>query len=223
MSASAVDRARLHDDLSDLRAEIVRLAAATTRAIATATDAIASGDLTLATEVIESDDHVDALAHLVADHCFASLEGPTDGIQTVRFLVTSMRVAAELERSADLMVNVAKATWRLYPDPLDDTIRSILERLGRQAGIQTRVAVNAFADLDTAAGGALREMDQTIDDLDKALLAHVLRRGVHDDAGMARAVQLSLVARYYERVGDHAVTIGERAEFVVRGRRPVPA
>ncbi len=221
MIASAADCTRLQADHADLRHEIIHLAAATTTAITTATDALAQSDLGLASEVINNDDQVDALAHVVADHCFELLGREPGELQVVRFLVTAMRVAAELERSADLMVNVAKATWRLYPNRLDDTARALLDRISRQACLQTRVAVNAFVDLDTAAGAALDEMDQVIDDLDKALLSHVLRTRARDEAGMALAVQLALVTRYYERVGDHAVTIGERARFVVRGRQAV--
>ena len=85
-----------------------------------------------------------------------------------------MKVAHELERSADLMVNVAKSTWRLFPRRLDATARHLVDRLGRQASVQLRVAINAFADRDPSWAAALADMDETIDELEKSLFRHIL-------------------------------------------------
>ena len=77
----------------------------------------------------------------------------------LRFLVTVMRVGHELERSADLMVNVAKTTRRLYPHQLDPKLRGIIDQMGTQAANQTRVAIDAFADSDPHWAAALADMD----------------------------------------------------------------
>ena len=83
----------------------------------------------------------------------------------------------ELERSADLMVNIAKTTWRLHPLSLDPVSHSIVEQLGDQVIVQTRIAVNAFVDLDPSGAAALVDMDDTVDELHKALLRHLLAGG----------------------------------------------
>src|SRR5258707_1077027 len=91
------------------------LAALTTEQIAGGTQALLDGDLSAADTVIENDDAVDDLTHSIEDRVFLLLARQQPIASDLRFLVTVMRVGHELERSADLMVNVAKTTRRLYP------------------------------------------------------------------------------------------------------------
>jgi phosphate transport system protein len=80
------------------------------------------------------------------------------------------------------------------------------------------VAVNAFVDRDPSWAAALADMDETIDELEKSVFRHVLgEQRQHDEAALLRAVQLALVARHYERVGDHAVSIAQHVHFVATG------
>jgi phosphate transport system protein len=204
--------------LEELPLEVVRLASLTTAAVAAGTDALVEGDLGGAQRVIDDDDSVDALRHSIEDGCLDLLaSGRLEAID-IRFVAATLRVAHELERSADLMVNVAKTAWRLHPHPLDAPSRRIVDRMGRQAAVQLRVAVNAFADRDRSWASALADMDETMDDLEGSLFRQVV--GVTgDEAGLVRAVQLGLVARHYERIGDHAVTIAEQVPLVVAGAR----
>ncbi len=83
--------------------------------------------------------------------------------------------------------------------------------------MQLRVAINAFADRDPSWAAALSDMDETIDELEKSLFRHVLTVDDRDERDLNQAVQLALVARHYERIGDHAVTIAEQVHFVVTG------
>ncbi len=131
-----------------------------------------------------------------------------------------MRISHELERTADLVVNVAKATRRLYPHTLDPRVRGIIDQMGQQAVSQTRVAIDAFADRDPTWAGALTDMDDAMDDLTKSLFRHILADTTGDEASVLRAVQVALVGRHYERMADHAVTIAERVEFMVTGNHP---
>jgi phosphate transport system protein len=212
--------------LRDLTLGIVRLASLTTNAIAAGTDALLAADLSGAQQVIDDDDAVDAVRHSIEDECLSLLgEGGLDA--DVRFVAATLRVAHELERSADLMVNVAKTTSRLGSHALDPPSRRLVERMGRQASVQLRVAINAFADRDCSWASALADMDEAMDELERSLFRHILDAGSPDEAVVVRAVQLALVARHYERIGDHAVTIAEQVHLVVtgtrtaRGRRPL--
>jgi phosphate transport system protein len=210
---------RLDARLEELPFEVVRLASLATNAVAAGTDALVEGDLGIAEQVIADDDAVDMLRHTIEDTCLELLgDGRLEGLE-LRFVTSTLRVAHELERSADLMVNVAKTAWRLRPYPLDDPSRHIVERMGRQAAIQLRVAVNAFADRDCSWASALADMDETMDELEGSLFRHILGAGTRDESVVVRAVQLGLVARHYERIGDHAVTIAEHVPLVVTGER----
>ena len=213
-------RKTFHEHLDELRVDVIRLAALTTEQIAGGTQALLDGDLSAADTVIENDDAVDDLTHSIEDRVFLLLARQQPIATDLRFLVTVMRVGHELERSADLMVNVAKTTRRLYPHQLDPKLRGIIDQMGTQAANQTRVAIDAFADSDPHWAAALADMDDRMDELTKSLFRHILSGGDADEASVLLAVQMALVGRHYERIADHAVTIAERVGFMVTGEHP---
>ena len=92
--------------------------------------------------------------------------------------------------------------------------------MGVQSSNQTRLAIDAFADSDPSWAAALSDMDDTMDELTKSLFRHILAWGASDEATVLQAVQVALVARHYERIADHAVTIAERVQFMVTGQHP---
>ncbi len=216
-------RKSFQDALDELRIDVIRLAALTTEAIGAGTQAFLDADLAAAEQVIENDDDIDDLTHAIEDSCYQLLARQQPMATDLRTVIAVLRIVHELERSADLMVNVAKTTRRLYPHSLDPKLRGIIQRMGEQAGTQTRVALDAFADSDPSAAFALADMDDTMDDLTKSLFRHVLAgadAGGDDEGNVLRAVQLALVGRHYERIADHAVTIGQRVGFMVTGEHP---
>jgi phosphate transport system protein len=215
-------RKSFQDALDELRIDVIRLAALTTEAIGAGTQAFLDADLTAAEQVIENDDDIDDLTHSIEDSCYQLLARQQPMATDLRTVVSVLRIVHELERSADLMVNVAKTTRRIYPHSLDPKLRGIIQRMGEQAGTQTRVALDAFADSDPSAALALADMDDTMDDLTKSLFRHILAGSGPgaDEGNVLLAVQLALVGRHYERIADHAVTIGQRVGFMVTGEHP---
>jgi phosphate transport system protein len=216
-------RKSFHDDLDDLRTDVIRLAALVTESIGAGTQALLDADLAAAERLIVRDDVIDDLNHAIEDRCYLLLATQQPVASDLRVIVTTLRVIHELERSGDLMVNVAKSTRRLYPHSLDPKIRGILDQMGEQAANQTRLALDAFADADGSAAAALSDMDDVMDDLTKSLFRAIL--GSHttselDEATLQQAVQVALIGRHYERIADHAVTIAQRVRFMVTGIHP---
>ena len=164
--------------------------------------------------MIDNDDDVDDLTHSIEDRCYLPRPSTADGDRPP-YRRGRIAIVHELERSADLMVNVAKTTRRLYPHSVDPKLREIIQRMGEQAGTETRVAIDAFADADPSAAGALADMDDTMDDLTKSLFRYILAGDGSDESTVLQAVQLALVGRHYERIADHAVTIAQRVCFMV--------
>ena len=152
--------------------------------------------------------------------CYLLLARQQPMASDLRTVVAVLRIVHELERSADLMVNVAKTTRRLYPHSVDPKLRGIIQRMGEQAGTQTRVAIDAFADADPSAAAALADMDDTMDDLTKSLFRYILGSASGEEETVLQAVQLALVGRHYERIADHSVTIAQRVGFMVTGEHP---
>jgi phosphate transport system protein len=213
-------RRPLEDELAEVRGDVIRLAALTTEAIAAGTQAFLDGDLAQAEKVVEGDDRIDDLYHQIENRLLLILATQSPVAADLRLVVTMMRINHELERDADLMVNVAKTTRRIYPHELDPKIRGIIDRMGIQASNQTRLAIDAFADSDPSWAAALGDMDDTMDELTKSLFRHILAWGASDEATVLQAVQVALVGRHYERIADHAVTIAERVQYMVTGTHP---
>jgi phosphate transport system protein len=214
-------REHFHQDLEEMRAAVIRLGALTNELVAAATQSLLDGDLTLAEDAIENDDAIDELTHTIEDECFALLARQQPMARDLRTILATLRIAHELERSADLSVNIAKATRRLWPTQLDPKVRGIVDQMGRQAANQTRLALDAYADADPTWARALADMDDAMDELTKSLFRYVLSLAPADEATVQQAVQIALVGRHFERIADHAVTIAERVVFMATGEYPV--
>jgi len=213
-------RQHYHGQLDDLRVDVVRLGLMTTDAIAAGTEAFLEADLAAADQVIHADRAIDELTHSLEERCYTTLARQQPMASDLRIVVAVLRTIHEIERTGDLMVNVAKTTRRLYPVELPDPIRRIIEQMGRQASLQLRVAIEAFAESDSARAQALEDMDDVIDDLQRELFRTIFALGRADEAGLQQMVQVALVGRFYERMADHAVNIGERVTYMVTGEIP---
>ena len=212
------------DALDDLRTDVIRLAALVTEAIGAGTHALLDADLALVDQVIADDRQINDLNHHIelGAYQLLAMQQPTAG--DLRAVLAVLRILHEIQLSADLMVTVSKAARRLYPQELPPRVRGILERMGQQAQVQMRAAVDAFADGDLALAAALPDMDDVMDDLQKDLFRAILTVDADppDEGMLQRAVQMALVGRYYERVADHAVQIGRWVAFMVTGDLPRP-
>ncbi len=217
MEAMVETRRRYHEELHQLKVDTVRLAAMAAEQIAAGTEALLSSDLAGAERVINEDKHIDDLFHTIEENAYFVLARQSPMASELRTVIAILRVIHEIERCGDLMVNVAKATRRLYPYELDPKVRGIVHRLRQQATAQLRLAVECFADRDPARAKALGDMDDVMDDLQKELFRAIFSTPANDEASVQRAVQVALVGRYFERIADHAVNVAERVWYMVTG------
>lgn len=213
-------RKTFHEQLDELCSDVIRLGAMANESISAGTQALLDADLLSADKVVSDDAALDHLTHHIEDRSCSLLALQQPMATDLRTIVTILRVIHELERTGDLMVNVAKAARRIYPRELDPKVRGIIERMRQQAAAQLRLAIDAFADADPAKGSALGDMDDVMDDLQKELFRVIFAGGARNDAEVHQAVQIALVGRYFERIADHAVNVGERVGFMVTGEFP---
>jgi phosphate transport system protein len=212
-------RPTFHQQLDDVQRDLIRLAARVTESIMRGTEALLSLDLAAAQALIDGDDEIDALTLEIEERCFTILARQQPMASDMRAVVTAIRLTSEIERSGDLMVNVAKATRRLYGAEVPVPLRSLLQAMADQAVRLYRLAMDAYAEGDANLAGALDDMDDRLDQLHKDYIQTILE--IHADVRDVQvAVQLALVGRYYERIGDHAVNIGERVQYMVTGWLP---
>jgi len=213
-------RRSYHEQLEEIRGDVVKLAAKTCEQIGAATQAMLDADLPLVDRIYVEHDEIAARVADVEQRVYQLFALQQPMASDLRELLAVLRILHEIELTAGLMRNVARATRRLYPRQLPPRVRGILERMGAQASVQMHLAVDAFADTDAAIATALPDMDDVMDDLQKELFRTIFAVGAPDESALQMAVQLAFVGRDYERAADHAVMIGRWVAFMVTGELP---
>jgi phosphate transport system protein len=213
-------RKGFHHELDEAKSELVRLAASVTEAIPRATAVLLDGDLEGADYIIRSDDEIDDRSLELEERCYQILALQAPVATDLRQIVALLRMVADIERSADLLCNICKAARRIYGHQLDPKLRGIIGRMGEQAQALYNAAIESFVENDAAKAAAIDDMDSFLDGLQKQFVQAIFESHAAGRIDLQVAVQLAVVARFYERIGDHAVNIGERVNFVITGWVP---
>jgi phosphate transport system protein len=215
-------RSSYHEEIDEVRSQIVRLAGSVIEAIPRATSILLDGDLEGAEYMISSDDEIDARSLDIEEECYRVMALQAPVAVDLRKLVSAVKIVAEIERSADLAVNICKAARRLYGHGLDPRLRGLITRMSEQAQGLYVAAVDAYVEADAAKAAAIDDMDSLLDDLQREFIQVIFESHAAGRIDLQVAVQLAVVARFYERIGDHAVNIGDRTQYIVSGWVPNP-
>ena len=210
-------RESFHEELESLEAAIQSEGDLVLRALRSALNALARGDDELADEVIGFDDEIDNRYLAIENGVQSLLARQTPVASDLRLVLAILRVNLHLERMADYCVTVAKLTKLMGGlDVSDDRILSSLEDMGQRAEQMIRVALDAFADRDLEKAPSLNDLDDLIDRANRNAVDDVLSLG---DSAEEReyGLRMLVISRCVERIGDHAVDIGEQVAFVVTG------
>ncbi len=199
-------RVGYHRELDAINQKVVRLFALVSEAVAAANEALL-GDDTDALAVVRRGERTidDLMVELEKDiERLLLLQAPVAG--ELRYALALIRIVPELERSGDLAEHIAKRAGSGLAGQLTPSARGMLERMGLVAADIWRAAADGFADRDPAVGTALEAADDELDDLHTELTRELLSGAL----APALAADATLVARFYERLGDHAVHIAVR-------------
>ena len=213
-------RLEFHEELEQIHTGIARMSAGVTELVPRATEILLSGDLEGAENLITGDLEYDASAIKLEEDCFRviALESPV--ADDLRSLVSAIKIIADIERSADLCVNICKASRRIYGHELDPSLRGVIQKMGSQARVIFKEATEAYLHLDGPRAAALHDMDSYLDDLQRQLIQVIFESHAAGTIDLQVAVQLAVVARFFERIGDHAVNVGDRTRYIVSGWIP---
>jgi phosphate transport system protein len=213
-------RKGFHQDLDTAREDLVHLAASVTELIPRATAVLLDGDLEGADYLIRGDDEIDARSLDLEELCYRIIALQAPVATDLRQVVALLRMVADIERSGDLATNICKAARRIYGHVLDPKLRGIISSMGGQAEKLYNEAIDAFVTNDAAKAAAIDDMDSYLDSLQKQFVQAIFESHAAGRIDLQVAVQLAMVARFYERIGDHAVNIGERVRFIITGWMP---
>jgi phosphate transport system protein len=205
------------EELAQLEASLQEEGELVLRALRSSLNALARGDEELADEVIAFDDEVDRRYVAIEEGVQSLLARQTPVAADLRLVLAVLRVNLHLERMADYCVTVAKLTKLMGDlDVFDANIQRSIEDMGQRAEQMIRVALDSFATRDADKAQTLVELDELIDRANPNATEDVLSLG---DSPQEReyGLRMLVVSRCVERIGDHAVDIGEQVVYLVTG------
>jgi phosphate transport system protein len=207
-------RISFHEELTDLEAALQSEGNLVVRSVQAATRALVEEDLELADEVIAFDDEVDDGYFAIEEGIQSLLARQTPVATDLRLVLAMLHVNLHLERMADYCVTVAKLTKLAAVGSPDARIVASIAEMGVRAEEMTRVALRSFEHRDVQRAEALVDLDELIDRANRRLAEHVL--DLKDDQ-REWGLRMLVVSRCLERIGDHAVDIGEQTAYLVTG------
>jgi len=204
------------EELSDLNNDILKMGVFAEEAIYKSVEALKNRNKDLAQEVINNDKAVDELELAVDERCLDLIARHQPMAKDLRFIATGMKINAELERIADIAVDIAQRTLEIADKPLLKPLVDI-PKLAAVAQSMVKMAIDAFVKGDIALAKKVlssdSEADQLRNEIQKELVEDYM---VKNGATAPRAVQLLLIARFLERICDHTTNIAEDVIYMVQ-------
>ena len=207
-------RVSFQEELDQLEASLQEEGSLVRRVCRGALNALGQRDVELADDVIAFDDDVDRLYLHVEEGIESLLARQTPVAVDLRLVLAMLHTNLHLERMADYSVTIAKLTKLVADVEADPALMQTLQEMGDRAEEMIRVALDAFANRDLAAAESLVDLDELIDRSNRRFVERVVE--IVSEPGVREWVlRMVLVSRTLERIGDHAVDIGEQVAYLL--------
>ena len=212
-------REAYHVELEQLADHLAGMSVQVADAMERATRALLEVDLSLAEQVISDDQKIDDARAFCEEQAYALLALQAPVATDLRTVLAVIHAAESLERMGDLALHVAKAARRRHPEPvLPDSVKPYFTEMGQVAVKLARQVEQVIHSKDVEAAKTIEAEDDQVDDIHRHLFTVLMdREWPH---GVAAAVDVTLLGRFYERYADHAVSVAKRMIFVVTGKMP---
>jgi phosphate transport system protein len=209
-------RISFQEQLDELEASLRHEGDLVLRSLRAAVEAVCSQDTELADEVIAFDDDIDAQYFEVEQGIELLLARQTPVASDLRLVLAMLKDNLHLERMGDLCVTIAKLTKLTQGLPPDDTLLTGFREMGERAEQMIRVAVESLESRDQELAESLLDLDELIDRANRRVVNRLLEIG-GDQETREWGLRMILVSRCLERIGDHAVDVGEQTSYLVTG------
>lgn len=210
-------RAHFQDEKKQLNDEILQMGVRVEEDLRKALEAFRTQNRAAAKEVRDDDPIVNDFQLRIEDRCARLLATQQPVAQDLRILVSSIKIADELERIGDHAVHLAKAAIKLEGEPYIKPLSSI-EKMAEAGCVMIRAAVDAFLTLDTEKARETAKMDDEIDRLHKTLVSDLLDYLREHPNRAQQGTKIIQTSGFLERLGDHVTNICENVIYVVEGR-----
>jgi len=212
----AEHRQDLQRELEGIEAKVIELFAMVAEDLARATDALLSGNNEVVKVLAEREAVIESLYPEIEETVNRNILLQAPVASDLRFLLSVLRIVPELERSHDLVEHIARRADHILSDDLSPRARGIVERMGELVSDMWRQASEAWYQRDSSAAALLAERDEEMDELHASLIAELASGSMT----LPVAMEMTLVARFYERLGDHAVNVARRVVYLAGSLPP---
>jgi phosphate transport system protein len=208
---------RYEEELKKLREEILYMGGMVEDQIQKAIKSLVDRDSNLAEVIIERDHEVNRLDVEIDDRCIRLLALHQPAGRDLRFITTGLKITTDLERIGDMAVNVCERALELNLEPQLKPYIDI-PRMARIAQRMIRESLDAFVREDTELALKVCKNDEEVDQLNAQIFREVVTYMIDDSGTINRAIKISSISKYLERMADHATNIAEMVIFMVKGK-----
>ena len=206
------------EELKDLRKDILKMSDLARESIAKSVEALKNRDKAQAQNVIDAYRKIDEMELVIDEKCIDLLARYQPMAKDLRFVTTGIKINADIERIADLAVDIAQRVLELADKPLLKPLIDI-PKLSEVAQNMVREAIDSFIKKDVALANKVVASDTEADNLRNSICTELTNDYMsHDISTVTRAVPLLLIARHLERICDHATNIAEDIIYMVEGK-----
>ncbi|ELB91090.1 MULTISPECIES: phosphate signaling complex protein PhoU [unclassified Rhodococcus (in: high G+C Gram-positive bacteria)] len=211
-------RMKFHEQLDELTDRLARMCHLAGEAIAVATEALVGADLPLAERVFDLNEQIEELRVPAEEQAMALLALQAPVARDLRQVLTGVYLVSDLSRMGGLAQHVAESVRRRHPEHVaSGEAEQLLAQMGLSAAESAGVAERVLRTRDPEQAAELARRDDELDALNRQLLD--LIQDPDWTGNIPEAVDMTLLARFYERFGDHTVEVGRRVIFLVTGEQ----
>jgi len=211
-----VNRTHFEKELEELHYDVLKMGSLVEEAIANAIASLVNHDTELAQKVIDDDDRIDKIEVEIDNKCAKIMVTQQPIARDLRIVLTGLKIVTDLERMADHAVDIAKTTLRIahqkYIKPLID-----IPRMAEIVREMVKMSLDSYVRQDLELARAIGEKDDIVDALYKQIFRELLTYMMEDPRNIDQATQFLFVARYLERIADHATNICEWVIYLDTG------
>ncbi len=208
---------RFDEELADLKVKILRMGSLVEDQIRQALKALIERDDDLAKQVIENDRRVNTMDVAVDEACLELLALQQPAARDLRFITTAMKISTELERMSDLAENICERAIELHEEPQLKPYIDI-PLMAEHAIKMVGEALDAFVRADSVLARKVLVEDDYIDNLNEQIFRELLSFMMENTQTISRAIRLSFISKYIERIADHATNVAELVVYMVEGK-----
>lgn len=209
-------RSRFDQQLSLLNRALIEMGALCEEVIALAAKAVLTGDGTLAEKVAPLDREIDQKEREIESQCLKLLLQQQPVARDLRTISAALKMVTDLQRIGDQCANIAEISLLLQQQKQDRTLLDI-RTMSQKASVMVKRSIFAYVNRDDEAARAVIALDDEIDELFRTIKGELVELIVENREAADQAIDLIIIAKYLERIADHAVNIAQWAIFCVTG------